>query len=357
MVQIANCTLEEFERRAGDSELICFGAGQVFLDFCEKFLLADHIRCVVDNYKCGTELQVGNLSIPVRAMDEIGGEIEQAMLAITSSKYAEDFVRQMDLCDQLDGRLVFFPGSLPCESQPFQIDSTRKKVIPRKIHYCWFGRGDMPKPLLKNIDSWRNYCPDYEIIRWDEDNYDISKNLYMRQAYEHRMWSFVSDYARLDVIHQYGGIYLDTDVEVIRPFDELLGYDMFCGFQDKDYISFGLGYGAKGDHPILKDMLDLYEDLVFANEDGSLNRTPCPVYQTDVLKRHGLQANGLPQSGDHYLALSREYFSPFTSLGLGWITEHTFSIHQYAGSWQGKTLREDRHSFLVKHMVRLECGD
>lgn len=357
MVQIANCTLEEFERRAKASELICFGAGQAFLNFCEKFSLADHVKFVVDNYKYGTELQAGNLNIPIRAMDEVGDEVEEAMLVITSSRYVEDFVRQMDLCGQLDGKLVFCSCALPCESRPFLIDNTREKVIPKRIHYCWFGKGDMPKPILKNIDSWRKCCPDYDIIRWDEDNYDISKNLYMRQAYEHQMWSFASDYARLDVIYQYGGIYLDTDVEVLRPFDELLGYDMFCGFEDKDHINFGLGYGARSGHPIVKEMLDLYEDLSFVNEDGSLNRVPCPVYQTDVLKRHGLQANGLPQNGDHYLALSREYFSPFTSLSLGWITRHTFSIHQYAASWQGKTLSEDKNSFLVKHMVRLECGD
>ncbi len=139
----------------------------------------------------------------------------------------------------------------------------------------------------KCIESWKKFCPDYEIKRWDETNYDISKNEYMRQAYENKKWAFVSDYARLDIIHEYGGIYLDTDVELIKSIDDLLGNNVFMGIGCTGGVNTGLGFGAEAEMPVIRDMLECYDGLSFVNNDGSLNTTPCVKYQTDFLKEHG----------------------------------------------------------------------
>ena len=110
-------------------------------------------------------------------------------------------------------------------------------MIPKVIHYCWFGKNPLPDDAKKCIESWKKYCPDYEIIEWNESNYDITKNKYMESAYKEKKWAFVSDYARVDVIYQYGGIYLDTDVEVKKSFNDLLDNDSIWGFEEKNFIA------------------------------------------------------------------------------------------------------------------------
>ena len=128
-------------------------------------------------------------------------------------------------------------------------------MIPKIIHYCWFGNGPIPEKDKKCINSWKKYCSDYKIIQWNEKNYDITKNKYMNQAYQQKKWGFVPDYARLDIIYTYGGIYLDTDVEIIKSFDSLLSNRGFAGFERPDYVNLGLGFGAEAENIIIKKML------------------------------------------------------------------------------------------------------
>lgn len=220
-------------------------------------------------------------------------------------------------------------------------------MIPKKIHYCWFGGNPESEAIKECISSWKKYCPDYEIIRWDENNYDINRCKYMADAYKEKKWAFVSDYARLDIIYQEGGIYLDTDVEVIKSFDNLLDEKMFCGFESRDpigikknhpieySINLGLGYGAEKGHPLLKEMMDLYKNLSFYNKDGSLNLIACPRYQTIVLKRHGLIANNTTQRLDNFIAFSPEYFCPQSNITdkMLYPLDNSYSIHHFSVTW------------------------
>lgn len=227
-------------------------------------------------------------------------------------------------------------------------------MIDKVIHYCWFGGNPIPDDLQKCIDSWSIMCPDYRIVRWDETNYDVHKNKYMSDAYKEKKWSFVSDYARIDIIHQQGGIYLDTDVELVKSLDSLLQYDMFCGFESRDdlmdkhgidyeeAVNFGLGYGAVKGHPILKALLDYYDTLNFYNSDGTLNLVACPVYQTKIMKQYGLKANRKKQVFDNCLVLPSDYLSPKSYLtGKITITENTIGIHHFKVSWTDEAGRKD----------------
>ena len=205
-------------------------------------------------------------------------------------------------------------------------------MIPKIIHCCWFGRNPKSKLTKKCIRSWKRYCRGYEIVEWNEDNYDISSApLYVRQAYEAKKWAFVTDYVRLQVIYENGGIYLDTDVEMIRRPDKLLSCSAFFGFEGSKYIATGLGFGAEKGSPLLKELMDDYSDISFVLEDGAFDATTCPVRNTEVFVKHGLKADGTYQVlEDGIYFFPTEYFCP---VKFGKITRKTFSVHHYLGSW------------------------
>lgn len=208
-------------------------------------------------------------------------------------------------------------------------------AIPKIIHYCWLGGNPKPESVLKCIESWKKYCSDYEIREWNESNLDIAINDYTRQAYEAKAWGFVPDYLRLWIIYNYGGIYLDTDVQVIRNFDPLLKEAGFSGFEDRENISFGLGFGAEAGSPLIEKQMQVYDNLKFFNADGSLNRTPSPAYITPVMIAEGFHADdGSIQRINGFACYPPEYFCPKSfSTGITKVTKRTYSIHQFDASW------------------------
>ena len=206
--------------------------------------------------------------------------------------------------------------------------------IPKIIHYCWFGGNPLPPLALKCIESWKKYCPDYEIKEWNESNFDINYSKYAEEAYKAKKWAFVSDVARLWIVYNYGGVYLDTDVELIKPIDELLHNSMYLGFESNKFINTGLGFGAEKNFYIIKKMLDVYIDIPFINIDGTVNTTPCPVYNTEIMKQEGLRIDNTEQVIDNMTIYPTEYFCPKDGkTGDISITENTYAIHHFDGSW------------------------
>lgn len=207
-------------------------------------------------------------------------------------------------------------------------------MIPKKIHYFWVGDKPMPEKNKACIESWKKFCPDYEIIEWNESNYDFSVCKYMAQAYEAKLWGFVPDYARLDIIYRKGGIYLDTDVELLQSLDNLLNCKAFLGFENRTSVAPGLGFGAEPGNEILKQIRDLYHSFSFYNENGTPNIVPSPFYMTEFLKSYSLQLNGKRQSVHGIDIFPAEYFAPlcYANNRLK-ITQNTYSIHWYDASW------------------------
>ncbi len=214
-------------------------------------------------------------------------------------------------------------------------------MIPKKIHYCWFGGGEMPAEYQEYIESWRKHCPDYEIIRWDESNYDITKNDYMREACENKKYGFVPDYARLDIIYNEGGIYLDTDIEIIKPLDELLELEAFCGEEKSSkYVALGLGFGAEKGNEIIRLMRDYYDDIHFI-QNGKPNLLPSPEINTRPLYKLGFKYSDsiqqLEYKGSKLHIFPGKYFCPMDyETGEIDVKDETFSIHHYSGSWQSE---------------------
>ena len=205
-------------------------------------------------------------------------------------------------------------------------------MIPKKIHYCWFGRGEKPKLAEKCIRSWKKYCPDYEIIEWNEDNFDIACNEYVKSAYEQKKYAFLTDYARLKIIYENGGIYFDTDVEVIRSFDALLENKAFIGFETKEYLNTGLGFGAEVGNEAVLHMLREYDQVI--NQDKF---TGCTILNTRALQKAGLVLNGETQKLDDITVYAADFFNPYDDpTGRLNTTSNTYSIHWYAKTWMDK---------------------
>lgn len=219
-------------------------------------------------------------------------------------------------------------------------------MIPKIIHYCWIGGKEKPQSVEYCIRSWKKYCPDYEIIEWNENNYDFTKNEYMKQAYEAQKWGFVPDYARLDIVYEYGGLYFDTDVELISNLDELLNNKAFMGFEDTGdgewFVNCGHGFGAEPHNEIIREARDLYDQLAFKNEDGSLNLLASPHFTTMTLRQFGLKQNNTDQELDGMKIYASDVLCP-KNFRTGKITrsERTVSIHHYSATWVDEKIRNE----------------
>lgn len=216
--------------------------------------------------------------------------------------------------------------------------------IPPIIHYCWFGRGKMPDTAYKCIESWRKFFPDYEIKLWNEDNFDVEINNYTSEAYQAKKYAFVSDYARFWILYKYGGLYFDTDVEVIKNFDDIIERGAFMGCEKNVNQSIsaydlgvnpGLGLGVTPGHNLYKDILDYYDQLSFLTPDGKPNTLDTVVTITSrILCDHGLKLSADIQHCAGIWIYPSDYFSPkdVDTKQLN-ITQNTRSIHHYDASW------------------------
>lgn len=214
--------------------------------------------------------------------------------------------------------------------------------IPKVIHYCWFGGNPLPELAEKCIASWKKYCPDYEIIEWNETNFDVNSCEYIREAYDAKKWAFVSDYARYKILYEQGGIYLDTDVELLKPLDDVVNSGNYMGCEnytrEKMCVNPGLGCATVAGHSFYSEIIADYEKSHFKNQDGTLNLYTVVERTTDFLKKYGLKASLEKQNVCDITIYPAEYFSPGSALdGKLRITERTYSIHHAVASWCKKS--------------------
>ena len=345
MVKLRNCKWSEFLDILKDRPLYCFGCGEL-----AKWLSKDvcgldfykHISAFVDNdeRKVGRYIYLDDIAIQVISYSEFVRNRRQDSVMLISSMYYDEIIRQMDNEAILSGMECYIEAFLEEENIIVTENTFCDKEIeriPKVIHYCWFGKKEIPYVYRQYISSWKKKCPDYQIIRWDESNYDYTKIEYTKEAYKAKKWAFVSDYARLDIVYNYGGIYLDVDVEVLKNFDLLLRNDMFCGFEKGNIVNTGLGFGAVRGFAELGRMRDIYRKIHFSMDDGSLNMTACTKYQTDYLVNKGLKRDGKLQVINGIRVLPRTALAPVDFYGISnLISDETFAIHHYAATWFSK---------------------
>lgn len=213
----------------------------------------------------------------------------------------------------------------------------------------------MPALAEKCIESWKKYCPEYKIVCHNEENFDISENRYAREAYEAGKWAFVSDYVRLKVLYEEGGIYLDTDVELIKPLDALIEKSGYMGFDDNGIVSTGLGFACEKGNELIKALLDDYNEISFILPDGSYDLLPCPDRNTKVIQKLGLDITVQDQMFMGLRFLPEDYLCPMKYYtGRKKITKNTYSIHHFCASW---TSPRAKRTLFIKRIIGVKLYD
>ena len=221
-------------------------------------------------------------------------------------------------------------------------------MIPKIIHYCWFGGNPKPKLAEKCIASWKKHCPGWEVIEWNESNFDVNRNGYTKMCHAQRRYAFLSDYVRLKVVAEHGGVYFDTDVELLRPMDALLKHEAFFGFETQEYVNTGLGFGSVAHGTVIEAMLGEYGFLL----EGTRGVRGCPAMNTAALERLGLVKDGSRQTVAGALILPIDCLNPYESAtGRLKTTKNTYSVHWYSASWM--TWKQRLRSAVTRPMHRL----
>jgi len=360
---LKNASLQEFDNYIKESgkDIVLFGAGTLLISWMpyvlEHYGMIDSVKLIIDNSpeKWGEEISVGGRNFLIGNPEMLCQKITSRMILMITSSYFAKMIEQFDRMPELD--------SIECFVAPIMYLTHRKEKrsefrpfmreqmsIPKVIHYCWFGRNPIPEKNRRCIESWKRYCPDYEIVEWNENNYDIYKNEYMGQAYDAKKYGYVPDYARIDILYSQGGIYFDTDVELIRNIDDLLYLDAFTSFEEYPTVNFGGGSGSVKGLPVLKRILDFREKAQFLKRDGSYNTITCGYYETFPLRAAGLRQDGTLQNIEGLTVLSSDYFHPKSSVsGCVNQTENTYAIHQFSWSWVDDRQKEEKRKTQEKY--------
>lgn len=306
-----------------------------------QYDLLQDIQLFIDGSrkKEGKNLSFSNKRVEIFMPDYLNGlEAEKYVILVTAERYEELIDRIREFVDWNRWECYAYPLlnlSYFKSMTPQKLIYGRQSRIPKVIHYTWFGGNEKKEIHLKCIASWKKHCPDYEIIEWNETNYDVYKNRYMSQAYERKKWAYVSDYARLDILYQYGGIYLDTDVELLKCMDALLTTEAFVCFGEWPAPNSGAGIGCVKGHEVIKEMMDTREALDFIQEDGSDDPHTNSNYEMQALMRHGFRMNFACQTKDGMTLYPPDMIAPVSVTGRdAFVTERTIGVHYCNNSWR-----------------------
>ena len=358
---IKEVTIETLRKIVREKKIFCFGAGDLGFKCCNSLSIygfGDKIGGFIDNniLKQGGKISIFDDTYDIISFEQFCNSYNNCIIVICCSAVRDVLEQIENAFKEKNIEIVLWHLIL---SKAFSetvyngnLRLCREAVIPKVINYCWFGKSRMPVRLVKCIDSWKKYCPDYEIKCWNENNYDVTKNRYMYEAYKAKKYAFVPDYARLDIIFNNGGIYLDTDVEMIKNYDDLLYQDGFCGVIVNQYPALGLGFGARKNLKIIKEMRDYYDDIDFIDVYGNPILIPCDIHQYKVLRMHGYICNNQCQIIEGLTVYPTVIFD-----GENWYTQTsniqwcTHSIHRPSASWLSDEMRitmKERDKILQK---------
>lgn len=337
-------------------EVILFGAGkrirQVENIFSDTAVL-DKIVVALDNNerKHGQNIVIAGKKINIYHPNRIVMDLKKRYLILVTTAHFGDIVSYLEKNEKFRNIDIFVLSFMMAIEDDYRIKNmempadlhfSNMQLIPKKIHYCWFGDNPIPDKYKKWMESWKKFCPDYEIIQWNEKNYDITKNNYMYQAYQCKIWGFVPDYARLDIIYNEGGIYLDTDVELIRNLDDMLYQKGFAGFETKSLVAFGLGFGAMKGLPIIRELRDSYDEMEFILPKSTNDLVSSPIIQTKFLKEKGLLTNGTFQIIDGLSIYPEKVFCGKHMMSAQIVIDkETRSVHHYDASWKDNEYKEE----------------
>lgn len=355
-------SFEEFRNNieSYNKSIVMFGSGVIgritAVNILSELRLLDRIDCYVDNdqRRWGNTVDIRGRDILIKSPEYLYECTNNTVILINISRYssvlqlleAMDCTRKMD-CYFMGMMCIHNLCSAVSDGEPTITDAP---LIPKKLHYMWLGGNSIPNNLKRCIDSWRKFCPEYEIVEWNENNYDIGKHPYMTQAYKEKAYGFIPDYARLDILYNEGGFYLDTDVELKRSIDDLCYQEAFCGVEKWQVVNFGGLSGAIKGHPMIKKFLDARKDVFFLDPEGNQNRNTCGYYDTQVIIDEGYKINGKTQYIKGMNIYAYDYFHPYDYMsGIVNETEHLHSIHWFNGGWLDEIMKKANEDARVEY--------
>jgi hypothetical protein len=357
-MEIIKCGVREFEEQTRDKKVYCYGVTNELNSLLlenQELMLAKRITAVVSLRKLNVDSQRTLLNSPPiinyrRFKEDYQNDPNIVLLIMdTNIKEAWDLLKASgEIFDSLKVYhypLFMFYDHFTELPQALLDMRQGEACIPKRIHYCWFGSGEISDRDKAYIEGWKKIMPDYEIVFWNEDNYDVYKHPYTAEAYKDGAYAFVSDYARLDIIYNHGGIYMDTDVEVLKPFDDLLYSDSFFGFSHHGLINTGQGFGAAPGTQIVKEMRDIYDGAVYVHNQMSRNS---PIETLSFNRRGYVSGNRFFISGKDVI-YPVEFFAPMSIFyGLPTLSDNCYSIHRYNWVWldqKNKTKRLEMRKY------------
>lgn len=330
--------------KKNNSVIVIFGIGVVGTaitpEILKQYDVSDRVECCVDNDRTrwNTTISMFGRDVPIKSPDILKDYTDEVTILVSISRYHSAYKQliNMDLSDKFSCYIVpaMCIENFHNNEKKGVIKTLNEPLIPKKIHYMWLGGNEIPDKLKRCIDSWARFCPDYEIIKWDENNYDVHKNVFVSQAYDNQRYGFVPDYARIELLYEYGGIYLDTDVELKRNIDELLYQEAFCSVEKWQVLNFGGGSGAIKGHKSLEPFLECWKERELIRRDGTLDNISSGLLDTTIALRQGYVINGKNQTVNGMNIYTYDYFHPYDYMsGKLELTEDTFSVHHFNGGW------------------------
>lgn len=340
-------TITEYFEELKTKDIICWGSGKHFRNITMPFLkrsgLIENLKGFADA-SGKADVVIGDSSFPCFTRKEIATKnVRNTVLLIAVTGY-EEILSQLlsdETLSMFDAVPSIFIESLyedmlllSCDKPLVNYRKHDRQMIPKIIHGIWFSGEPMPELYKKCLESWKKYAPEMEIKIWDLETYKPKDCLFFEQAIEHKNWSFASDYARADILRRYGGVYMDLDVEMLRPIDDLLYNDAYMSFESLERIECGSGMGAGPGHPIMQEICESYEKRPYLKEDGTWDNSTCPVRYTQVIEKHGLAKNGGFQFVDDITVYPFEVLTGKSfDTGIVYNTELSLTVHHHNGSW------------------------
>lgn len=354
-MKLRRCSMKDFARQIQGKKIVCYGIGNEFeliMKSYSEYSWIDKIGYLLDNnpHKKGRKIRIKDRNYTVIDLSDLKTLGDDSLVILPTCAAFAEIIDELNGYSWLDGIDCYvFHCMFNMSEGRIKIKTTNEIRIPAKIHYCWFGGKKMPENYKENVESWKRYCPDYDVIEWNENNLDVAEIPFTKEAYESGQYGFVPDYFRLKIIYEQGGIYLDTDVEAVKSLDDLRYNEAFCGMEYPGRIAFGLGFGAAKHNEIIRSLMTYYEARHFIRPDGSYDNIPSPEIQSQMLYDRGVKCTAAFQCFNGLSVYPVDVLSPQNPYtGELRLTDNTYSIHQFAGSW----VSEDNKSETQKRIEK-----
>jgi hypothetical protein len=322
--------------------------------------LLERIDYITDRTSDNGAVSVNGTEKPLVGIERLLDLGVEMVLLISEIRGLNDltFILLSRFCERLRDTVFYAGGFLmhnpPDYSLP-EYDPGAKRLIPKTLHYCWFGRNPLPPLMKRCVESWKKFCPDFDIVEWNEDNFDVNQNRYVREAYGAKKWAFVSDFARMDVIYRCGGVYMDTDVEAVKPLDRFLNDPAFCGMEEAGAPVLSTTFGAAAGNELVRVFRGIYEAIPFMKANGEYDCTPCTRYHSVAFQKLGIVKENKIQNAGGFTVYPTDVFSPLSSnLVYEGFTDNSHAVHHFTGSWHTNKENEEKIRDVIEYRRMME---